>query len=74
MDTPIGGVPAPGALDTDGLDISAEDLHALLSVDPEDWKKELPSIREHYAIFGDRLPQALRDQLSALEQRLDTAS
>jgi phosphoenolpyruvate carboxykinase (GTP) len=74
VDTPIGRVPAPGALDTDGLDLSAEDLEALLSVDPEDWKAELPSIREHYAVFGDRLPQALRDQLAALEQRLDSAS
>jgi phosphoenolpyruvate carboxykinase (GTP) len=74
VDTPIGRVPAPGAMDTDGLDLSAEDLQALLSVDPEDWKNELPSIHEHYAIFGDRLPQALRDQLAALEQRLDSAS
>ena len=73
VDTPIGRVPAPGALDTDGLDISAEDLAALLSVDPEDWKNELPSIHEHYATFGDRLPQALRDQLAALEQRLEHA-
>ena len=73
VDTPIGGVPAPGALDTEGLDISEEDLRALLSVDPEDWKAELPSIHEHFAVFGDRLPQALRDQLSALERRLDSA-
>ena len=43
---------------------------ALLSVDPEDWKTELPSIHEHYATFGDRLPQALRDQLADLERRL----
>ena len=73
VDTPIGRVPAPGALDTDGLEISAEDVEVLLSVDPEDWKNELPSIHEYYATFGERLPQALRDQLAALEQRLESA-
>ncbi len=73
VDTPIGGVPAPEALDTEGLEISGEDLRTLLSVDAEAWKAELPSIHEHYSTFGDRLPQALRDQLAALEQRLDRA-
>jgi hypothetical protein len=27
-------------------------------------------IREHYAIFGDKLPQGLKDELAALEKRL----
>ena len=56
-----------------GLDMSGEDLDSLLEVDPEEWKAELPLIHEHFATFGDRLPQALREQLAALEQRLDSA-
>jgi phosphoenolpyruvate carboxykinase (GTP) len=74
VETPIGLVPAAGGIETEGLDLSAEELEALLAVDPEEWKAELPLIHEHFATFGDRLPQALRDQLAALEQRLERAS
>ena len=42
----------------------------LLRVDPDGLRQELPSIKEHFGRFGDRLPQALKDQLDALEQRL----
>ncbi len=58
VETPIGLVPAAGGLDTEGLDMSADDLASLLEVDPEDWKAELPLIHEHFATFGDRLPAA----------------
>jgi phosphoenolpyruvate carboxykinase (GTP) len=73
-ETPIGLLPAEGALPLDGLDISEDDLAELFRVDVEDWKGELPSIHEHYGQFGDHLPQALRDQLAALEARLNAAS
>ncbi len=36
------------------------DMKELTSVDKEGWKAELPLIREHFAIFGDRLPKALQ--------------
>jgi phosphoenolpyruvate carboxykinase (GTP) len=68
--TPIGNVPAPGALDTDGLDVSAADMAELLHVDDDDWRREAPLIAEHYARFGDRLPVELGEQLDALERRL----
>jgi phosphoenolpyruvate carboxykinase (GTP) len=42
----------------------------LLRVDPVEWKAELPLIEEHFAKFGDRLPQPLRDELEALRKRL----
>jgi phosphoenolpyruvate carboxykinase (GTP) len=70
VETPIGKLPADGSLDTKGLKINADDLKSLNSVDKEGWKSELPSIREHYATFGGRLPKALNDELNALEQRL----
>ncbi|HDY69256.1 MAG: phosphoenolpyruvate carboxykinase (GTP) [Candidatus Scalindua sediminis] len=72
--TPIGWVPTKDALDLNGLDISNEDLEELLKVDPEDWKKQIPLIREHFARFGDRLPAGLKDELEALEKRLVEAS
>ena len=73
VETPIGRIPAAAALDAEGLDVSASDLRSLLEVDPEEWKAELPLIREHFATFGERLPQALRAQLAALEKRLEQA-
>ncbi len=30
----------------------------------------MPLIKQHFATFGDGLPKALADELSALEQRL----
>ncbi len=70
VETPIGLLPAPGAIPTDGVDVTPEDMDELLRVDVEEWRNELPSIDEHYAIFGDRLPAALRDELEALRKRL----
>jgi phosphoenolpyruvate carboxykinase (GTP) len=70
VDTPIGRVPAPGALDTTGLDVDEAVIDALVSVDKETWRAELPQLEEHYATIGDTLPAALRDELHELEKRL----
>jgi phosphoenolpyruvate carboxykinase (GTP) len=70
VDTPIGKVPADGAIDTNGLNVAPDTMAELTKVDKEGWKAELPLIKEHFATFGDKLPKALVDQLSALEQRL----
>jgi phosphoenolpyruvate carboxykinase (GTP) len=72
-ETPIGLVPAQGALDTEGLELPADDLAQLLAVDPAAWKAQLPQVHEHFAKFGDDLPEELRAQLEALEKRLDDA-
>jgi phosphoenolpyruvate carboxykinase (GTP) len=70
VDTAIGRLPAPGAIDTDGLGVPDDDMAALLAVDVEGWGKEVPLIAEHFAQFGDRLPLRLQQQLVQLEQRL----
>jgi phosphoenolpyruvate carboxykinase (GTP) len=70
VDTPIGRLPADGAIDTTGLDIDPTVLADLTTVDRERWRQELPQIEAHYAIFGDRLPGVLNDQLQDLEKRL----
>jgi phosphoenolpyruvate carboxykinase (GTP) len=69
-ETPIGLVPAQGALDTSGLDVGPEAMAKLLSVDPDEWRAQLPQLREHLATFGDGLPEELARQLDALESRL----
>jgi len=68
--TPIGNVPAPGALEADGLGVSERAMAELLGVDDDEWRHEVPLIREHFARFGDRLPEELSEQLDALERRL----
>ena len=70
VETPIGLVPAPGAIDTAGLDLSEEAMAELMRVDPGQWRAQLPQVHEHFAQFGDRLPQELGAQLEALEERL----
>jgi phosphoenolpyruvate carboxykinase (GTP) len=70
VETPIGYVPAPGAIDLSGLNVSDQDMAELLRVDVNAWLQEVESIKKHYSQFGDRLPQGLRDELNALEQRL----
>jgi phosphoenolpyruvate carboxykinase (GTP) len=74
VETPIGLVPAQDALDTDGLDVSEPDLAELLRVEPSEWQAQLPQVHEHFARFGDSLPEELRSQLAALERRLEEAS
>jgi phosphoenolpyruvate carboxykinase (GTP) len=70
VETPIGLLPAAGELNTDGLDISDEEIADLLSVDPELFKQQLPQVKEHLARFGDRLPAGIARQMKALEDRL----
>ncbi len=71
VETPIGHVPAPGALDVDGLDLTEEDLARALAVDVEEWKAELPQIQEWFDKFGDDLPDVLWSELDTLKSRLD---
>jgi phosphoenolpyruvate carboxykinase (GTP) len=70
VDTPIGRVPAPGAIDTSGLDIDDGTVTKLVEVDPESWRAELPQLEAHYAGLGETVPSALREQLEALDKRL----
>ncbi|MBB4917917.1 phosphoenolpyruvate carboxykinase (GTP) [Streptosporangium saharense] len=66
--TPIGLLPAE--LDTDGLDIPAEDLRTLLTVDEEVWREEAALIPSFFETFGDHLPRELWDEYRALVERL----
>jgi phosphoenolpyruvate carboxykinase (GTP) len=69
-ETPIGLVPTEGALNWDGLRLSAAERQLLLRVDRGEWASEVPEIRAFFDRFGDRLPQELDAGLAALEQDL----
>jgi phosphoenolpyruvate carboxykinase (GTP) len=70
VDTPIGRVPAPGALDLAGLDVDAGVMEELLDVDAEAWQAELAGQREFLEKFGDAMPAEMWNQYRALEERL----
>ncbi len=70
VETPIGRVPAAGALDVTGMDISDDVLAELFAVDAESWLAEADLTAEYFQLFGDRLPAELVGQLDSLKARL----
>jgi phosphoenolpyruvate carboxykinase (GTP) len=72
-DSPLGRLPAVGALDLKGLDLSDADRELLLSVDRGVWEQEAALSRAYLESFGDRLPPALWREQENLEARLAEA-
>ncbi len=70
VETPIGYVPAPGALDVEGLDMTPDRVEEALRVDVEEWQAEIPQITEWFEKFGDQLPTVLWTELDGLKARL----
>jgi len=48
IDTPIGRLPAEGALDVEGLDISPENLKKVFEIKKEDWVEEVKEMRAYF--------------------------
>ncbi|MEV8181810.1 phosphoenolpyruvate carboxykinase (GTP) [Specibacter sp. NPDC078692] len=69
VETPIGFIPTPEAIDIDGLDVTESDLKEALRVVPAEWDAELKGIDEWYSRFGDSLPAELSAELSSLKER-----
>ena len=73
----IGYIPYPEDIDISGIDyfihpgrrFNLQALKEVLAVESRSWKKVLPSMKEFFAMFGDRLPKELNKELDALEQR-----
>jgi phosphoenolpyruvate carboxykinase (GTP) len=70
VETAIGLVPAPDALEMDGLDLAPRALEGLLRVDRGEWAEEMPALRTFFDRFGARLPAALGGALESLAHRL----
>lgn len=71
VETPIGYMPTEDALDTEGLDVSKEDMHKLLTIDNDAWIAEAESVKGYYESLGGVMPKELYNQLDALEERLN---
>ena len=69
-ETPIGRLPRPEDIDTRGLNVGPDALQALLSVDPNSWKKEAADMRAYFEQYGARMPSDVLEELKGLESRL----
>jgi len=70
VDTPIGRVPTPDAIDRSNLDLDEAEMIKILEVDSDAWRAEVPQIEAHFEFIGSQLPAELRDELQELEKRL----
>ena len=69
-ETPDRRLPRPEDIDTKGLNVGADAMQALLSVDPNSWKKEAADMRAYFEQFGARMPRDMLEELKGLESRL----
>jgi phosphoenolpyruvate carboxykinase (GTP) len=69
-ETPIGLLPKPGDLHTEGLQISSETLAELNAVPHLAWREEVGRLRKYLHGYGARLPAAMLTELEDLKRRL----
>ena len=70
VETPIGHIQTPRALDLEGLDLSATTVHELLQVNRMAWQEEAEAIAEFFKTFEGRLPEELWKEHTQLLSRL----
>ena len=68
--TPIGYVPDEQSIDLNGLKLERNAFKALTKVSYKEWLKEVESISIYYKTIGQKLPNALLEQLNELKYRL----
>ena len=68
--SPLGYLPAKGALDITGLSITQQAIEELFHIDKNLWQNEVEKLKDYFKIFGDKFPQALKQEISDLELRL----
>jgi phosphoenolpyruvate carboxykinase (GTP) len=73
VETPIGLVPTPAAIDRSGLKLSDADMATLLKVDPAEWAEAVSGQRDFFDSFGARLPRGIRDEQERLAKRIEDA-
>lgn len=70
IETPIGFLPSSGAFQIDELGLDEDAIELLFSVDPQEWIEEVAEQEEYFKQFGEKLPNGIREELSALKSRL----
>jgi phosphoenolpyruvate carboxykinase (GTP) len=74
IETPIGFLPDPKDIDVSGLDVAADTMQTLLSINAEQWQEEMNSVGEYLDGFGERLPDDLRKEHQRIVDAMNRAS
>ncbi|NUN09231.1 MAG: phosphoenolpyruvate carboxykinase (GTP) [Ignavibacteriaceae bacterium] len=67
----LGHIPAEGAVDITGLNLTNDDMKKLFALTKEEGLNEVKSLREYFERFGARLPKEITEELNALEERVN---
>ena len=67
---PIGYMPRPSDLNTQGLNIAQAALEELTAVPPAAWRQEVADLRAYLDGFGSRLPAPMTAEVDALAARI----
>ncbi|MGH7429884.1 MAG: phosphoenolpyruvate carboxykinase (GTP), partial [Candidatus Methylomirabilaceae bacterium] len=74
IETPIGYIPTGDALELDDLKLPPGTMNDLLSIDRDDWSKELDDQGRFFKQFGERLPRGIAHEHEKLAGRLSRVS
>lgn len=70
IESPIGYIPRSSDIRLNGTDLTPSDVKKLLYISKPQWRKEARKIRKFYKMFGEELPEELKNQLDKLEENL----
>ncbi len=71
VEAPIGYLPRPEDINVEGLDMDASDIEKLLAIDKDAWLAEFEGVKELYEKIGERLPDALRNELTTAIEKFN---
>ncbi|MDN4474218.1 phosphoenolpyruvate carboxykinase (GTP) [Demequina zhanjiangensis] len=81
VETPVGTLPAPGAIPLQGTEVTPATMAALLRLDPMDLLAECEDDMRYVEAFGDHTPRRLKEelcrtrtQLRAMQERRSSAA
>ena len=66
IETPIGWLPDPADIDTEGLDLAPEVVAEVARFAANEWNDEYPRLVEWLESMGRRLPEELKEELNRL--------
>lgn len=71
--TPIGYIPAKGAIDLEGLDIDEDTMEEITSVNPKEWVGEHERTNLFFKQLGNKAPEVLNEELALLKANVEAA-
>lgn len=71
QDSSIGLVPTPGAIDIEGLGVTAGDMTEVSVVNIAEWREELLLIERWFETIGTKLPSQMEYQLRQLKAEIE---